>query len=57
MRSSDSFTCKMCWFADDLCPTDLEGRSIDKYIKVNYEVNTYFDDLYETGVGEEVVNE
>lgn len=42
-RTVDAHQCKMCFFADDLCPAELEGRPTDRIIKRNYEVNTYFD--------------
>lgn len=47
LRTVDTFQCKMCIFADDLCPADLEGRETRRYIERNYELNTYFDDNYE----------
>jgi len=52
LRSSDSYACKTCWFADDICPADLEGKDISKYIAVNYEINTYFQDNYGVEKGE-----
>lgn len=46
LRTVDSYQCKLCFFGEDICPADLEGRSIEKYIKVNYEINTYFEENY-----------
>jgi PD-(D/E)XK nuclease superfamily len=54
LRTTDSYNCKLCYFADDICPADLEGKDISRYISVNYEVNTYFDDLYGVEEGEEM---
>lgn len=45
-RTVNTFSCKRCFFAGDLCPVSLGGKPIDKYIKANYEVNTYFKDNY-----------
>lgn len=47
LRTVDSHACMMCFFADDLCPADLEGRDTKRIIERNYERNTYFDDNYE----------
>lgn len=49
LRTPDSHQCKMCFFGVDLCPAELEGRDISKYIALNYEINTYFDENYEEG--------
>jgi flagellar biosynthesis regulator FlbT len=46
LRTVNTFSCKRCFFASDLCPISLEGKSIDKYIKVNYNVNDYFASNY-----------
>jgi len=46
VRTNDSYACKMCMFANDICPAELEGRSIEKYLQVNYVKNTYFSDNY-----------
>lgn len=54
LRTSDSYNCKMCWFGDDICPADLEGKDISKYVAVNYEVNTWFDEQYGVEKGEEM---
>ena len=46
IRSVDTYGCKMCFFAEDICPAQLEGRDITKMIERNYIHNTYFDDNY-----------
>lgn len=46
LRTVDNHQCRMCIFANDLCPADLEGRNTEKYIKLNYTHNTYFEDNY-----------
>lgn len=46
-RTVDAYQCKLCFFADDLCPADLEGRPTQRIIERSYKVNTYFDDNYE----------
>jgi hypothetical protein len=46
LRTSDTYACKMCFFADDICPAQLSGRDITKMIERNYIHNTYFDDNY-----------
>lgn len=48
VRTTDPHQCKLCVFADDLCPADLEGRDTKRMIERNYELNTYFKDNYET---------
>ena len=45
-RTADAYTCKMCDFADDICPAELNGRDITKMLERNYERNTYFEDNY-----------
>lgn len=47
LRTVDSHQCKMCWFGDDLCPADLEGRPTHRIIERSYIHNTYFEDNYE----------
>lgn len=47
LRTVDSNQCKTCFFADDLCPADLNGRDTTKIIARDYEQNTYFADNYE----------
>ena len=46
VRTVDTFQCKRCFFAGDLCPADLEGRDTHRIIEREYEVNTYFEDNY-----------
>lgn len=41
VRTPDDFACKTCWFADDLCPMDMNGQDITATAKANYEVNDY----------------
>lgn len=48
LRTTDPHQCRLCVFADDLCPADLEGRDTSRMIERNYEINTYFKDNYET---------
>jgi hypothetical protein len=45
-RTVDSYACKLCFFADDLCPFDLEGKDTSRLLKFGYEINTYFTDNY-----------
>jgi hypothetical protein len=52
MRTADTYACKMCPFADDLCPMLLNDKDITKSIKRNYTHNTYFEENY----GNEAVN-
>lgn len=54
LRSVDTYGCKMCFFAEDICPMQLEGRDIQKTIERNYIHNTYFDDNYADKVDEAV---
>ena len=46
LRTVDTYGCKMCFFAEDICPAQLAGRDITKMIERNYIHNTYFDDNY-----------
>jgi hypothetical protein len=46
MRTVNSFSCKRCFFAGDLCPVSLKGKPIDAYIEKNYRVNDYFKTNY-----------
>ena len=46
MRTVSNFTCKFCFFSEDICPMELEGLDVSKVLKHNYEINTYFDDNY-----------
>lgn len=46
VRTVDTYQCKMCFFAGDLCPMELEGRDPKRVIERNYVVNTYFEDNY-----------
>lgn len=41
VRTTDENACKMCWYADDICPMDLNGQDIKSTIKANYEINDY----------------
>jgi hypothetical protein len=41
VHTPQELTCKMCWFADDLCPQDMNGQDIKNAIEANYEVNSY----------------
>lgn len=54
VRTPNSHECKMCWFADDLCPADLNKKPIESIIERNYSVNTYFEDNYGADDGQEV---
>jgi len=54
MRTVNTFTCKLCWFAEKLCPMQLEGRDVSRVLKHSYEHNKYFEENYET---EEIDND
>lgn len=41
VRTVDHYNCKMCWFADDLCPMDMDGRDTSRVIERNYIKNDY----------------
>lgn len=41
VRTSDEYACKTCWYADDICPMDLNDLDINKTIKANYIKNDY----------------
>lgn len=41
VRTTDELACKTCWYADDLCPMDLNGQDISKAIEANYIQNDY----------------
>lgn len=41
VHTTDEMACKMCWFADDICPMDMNGQDITRSIEANYEVNDY----------------
>lgn len=41
MRTVDIKQCKMCFFADDLCPADFDGKDTSRIIKHNYIINDY----------------
>lgn len=41
MRTVNKDQCKLCFFADDLCPMDLEGRDTTRVMKYNYIKNDY----------------
>lgn len=55
LRTVNTYTCKMCFFAKDVCPMQLEGRDITRTIERNYIHNTYFDDNYGEKTPEETV--
>lgn len=40
-RTTDELTCKTCFYADDLCPMDLNGQDLTKAIEANYQENDY----------------
>ena len=42
VHTSDSKQCKMCIFADDLCPMELEGRDSSKVLSRNYKNNDHY---------------
>lgn len=42
-RVSDPYQCKMCWFAEDICPQDLSGIDTTKTRERFYKINDYFD--------------
>lgn len=46
-RTVDTHQCKMCFFADNLCPMDLKGRDVSRVIERSFELNTYFSENYE----------
>jgi hypothetical protein len=46
MRTVNTFSCKRCFFAGDLCPISLKGKDIEKHVKVKYEINDYFTTNY-----------
>lgn len=46
LRTVDTYGCKMCFFAEDICPAQMRGQDITKMIERNYIHNTYFDDNY-----------
>lgn len=39
VHTADEKTCKMCFFADDICPMEFDGRDITKTLKYNYKKN------------------
>jgi hypothetical protein len=41
VHTTDELACKTCWFADDICPQDMNGQDISKTIEANYIVNDY----------------
>jgi hypothetical protein len=41
VRTTDELACKTCWYADDICPMDLNGQDITKTVKANYIKNDY----------------
>lgn len=41
VRTVDKMQCKMCWFADDLCPADRSGKDTSKIKERNYIQNDY----------------
>lgn len=41
VRTTDELACKTCWYADDICPMDLNGQDITKTIEANYIKNDY----------------
>ena len=41
VRTVDHYQCKLCWFADDLCPMDLNGQDTSRVIERNYILNDY----------------
>lgn len=48
LRTVDTYACKMCFFAGDLCPMDLAGHPIERTASIAYDYNDYFDQ-YEIG--------
>ena len=40
VRTADEKACKFCFYADDLCPMDADGRDVTKVIARNYKQNT-----------------
>jgi hypothetical protein len=48
LRTVNTFTCKMCFFAEHMCPMQLNGQDTTRVEKYAYEDNTYFDSNYET---------
>lgn len=46
LRTVDSHQCKMCFFAEDLCPMELEGADTSRVLKRSYQKNTYFEENY-----------
>ena len=42
VHTTDSKQCKMCIFADDLCPMDIDGRDTTRVLKANYVQNTHY---------------
>lgn len=41
MHTVDTQQCKMCWFADDLCPMDFDGKDTTKVRARNFIINDY----------------
>lgn len=47
LRTVNTFTCKMCFFSEQMCPMQLNGQDITRVVKYAYEENKYFDSNYE----------
>jgi hypothetical protein len=41
VHTTDENACKTCWYADDVCPQDMNGQDITRTIEANYVVNDY----------------
>lgn len=41
VHNGNEKTCKFCWFADDLCPMEFDGRDVSKVIERNFKINDY----------------
>jgi hypothetical protein len=41
IHTTDEHACKTCWYADDICPMDMNGLDIKSTVEANYMVNDY----------------
>jgi hypothetical protein len=41
IHTPDDYACKTCWFADDICPMEMNGQDATTTMKSNYLVNDY----------------
>lgn len=50
VRTVNTQVCKLCFFADDLCPMEFEGKDVTRVMAYNYEKNEYgYDETHLNG--------